>query len=96
VAEGARNEDRNADIGAVVLRRFDREARQRQFADIEFGGAEGAEEDLLRRQRHENRINTVDPHRAVDQRARAVIVADGDRQFEFVHFLFLHFNRRRV
>ena len=49
VAEGARHERRHADIGAVALRGLDREARQRQFANVEFGVAEGAEEDFLRR-----------------------------------------------
>ena len=91
VAEGARQKHRNADIRAVVLRGLHREARERQFADVEFGRAEGAKEDFLRRQGHEDRIDAVDAHGAVDQRARAIIVADRDRQIQFVHFLFLHF-----
>ena len=79
VAERARHEGRHADIGTIALRGLDREARHRQLADVEIHGAEGAEENLLRRQRHEHRIDAVDLHRAVEQRAGAVVVADRDR-----------------
>ena len=47
--------------------------------------AKRAEEDFLRRQRHEHRIDAVDLHGAVDQRAVAVVVADGDGKIELGH-----------
>ncbi len=76
VAEGARHEGGHADIGAVAERGLDREARHRQFADIEVDRPEGAEEDLLRRQLHEHRIDPVDLNGAIEQRARPVIVTN--------------------
>jgi hypothetical protein len=85
VAEGARHEGRHAHIGASTLRGLDREARHRQLADIEVDGAEGAEEDLLRRQRHEDRIDAVDLHRAVEERAHAIVITDRDRKFQLGH-----------
>src|ERR1700751_3568350 len=48
MTEGARNEGRHGDVGAVILRGLDRVARQRQFADIELGSAEGTKENLFR------------------------------------------------
>ncbi len=85
VAERARHEGRHRDIGTIALRRLHRVARHRQFADIELGGAEGAEENLLRHELHIDRIDAVDLHRTVDQRAGAVVVADGDREIELGH-----------
>ena len=85
VAEGARHEGRHRDIGTIALRRLHRVARHRQFADVELGGAEGAEENLLRHELHVDRIDAVDLHRAVEQRAVAVVVADGDREIELGH-----------
>jgi hypothetical protein len=41
---------------------------------------EGAEENLLRIQQHELRIDAVDLHQAIDQRTHPVIVADRDRK----------------
>jgi hypothetical protein len=78
MAEGARGKDRHADIGAIALGRLDGEAAERQLADVEIGVAEGAEEDLLGLESHEDRLHAVDPDSAVDQRANPVIVADGD------------------
>ncbi len=66
MAKGARDEGRHRDIGAVVQRRLDRVARQRQFADVEFGGAEGAKENLLGHERHKDRIDAVDLDAAVE------------------------------
>ena len=63
MAEGARHERRHRDIGTIALRGLDRIARQRQLADIELGGAEGAEEDLLGNERHIDRIDAVDLRR---------------------------------
>jgi hypothetical protein len=54
-------------------------------ADVEIGVAEGAEEDLLRLQQHEHRIDAVDLHAAIDQRAHPVVVADGDAKREPAH-----------
>jgi len=42
--------------------------------------SKSAEEDFLRRQIHENRINAVDPHGSVHQRADPIIVADSHGQ----------------
>ena len=86
MAEGARDEGRHRDIGAVLQRGFDRIARQRQFADVEFRRAESAEKDFLRHQRHIDRIDTVDLHAAVDQGAGAVVIADRDGEVELGHF----------
>src|SRR5580704_17048611 len=85
VAERARDEGRHRDIGTIALRRFHRIARHRQFANVELGGAEGAEENLLRHELHIDRIDAVDLDGAVDQRAGAVIVADRDREIELGH-----------
>jgi len=77
VAEGARQEDGHADIGAVALRDLHQEAAERQLGDVELGVPEGAEEDLLRIERHEDRLDAVDADLAVDERPVAVVVADG-------------------
>ena len=79
VAEHPRHEGRDAHIGTVALRRLHREARHRQFADVEIHGAEGAEEDFLRRQGHEHRVDAIDLDRPVEQRARPVVIADRHR-----------------
>ena len=86
VAESARHECRHRDIRAIVPRGLDRVARQRQFADVEFGGAEGAKENLLGNERHVDRIDAVDLHAAVDQRPGAVVIADRDGEIELGHF----------
>ncbi len=57
--------------------RFHHIARQRQLADVEFLMAEGPEEDLLRLEQHEDRLDTVHPNRAVHKGAHPVIIADG-------------------
>ncbi len=85
MAEGAGDEGRHRDVGTVTLRHLDRIARERQFADVEFGGAEGAKENLLRDQRHIDRVDAVDGDAAVDQRPGPVVLADGDREIEFGH-----------
>src|ERR1700687_968713 len=90
VAKGARDESGHGDIGTVVLRGLDRVARQRQFADIELGGAEGAKEYLLRDERHVDRIDAVDRNAAVDQGTRSIIVAHRDREIELGHFTSSH------
>ena len=87
VAERARHEGRHAHIGEVALRGLHRGARQRQLADVELGMAERAEEDLLRVERHEHRIDAVDLHGAVGERAGAVIVAHRDGETEFRHVM---------
>jgi hypothetical protein len=85
MAEGARHEGRHTDIRAAALRGLDRKTRQRQFADVEFGMAKGAEEDFFRRQHHAGGVDAIDLDGAVDQRARAVIGSDCDGKFEFGH-----------
>ena len=85
VPEGPRDESRDRDIGTIALRRFQGEARQRQFADVEFGAAERTKENLFGAERHEDRVDAVDGDAAVNQRAGAVIVADGDREIELGH-----------
>src|SRR6185369_12671279 len=85
VAEHTRDEGGHADVGAAALRRLHREARERQFADVEFGMTKGAEEDFFRRQGETGRLDTVDLHAAVDQRARTVIRADGNGEIELGH-----------
>ena len=87
VAERARHERRHADIGGFSLRDLDREARQRQFADVELGLTERSEENFLRTERHEYRVYAIDLHEAVGQRPDAVVIADGDGQIELGHEL---------
>ena len=48
--------------------------------------AEGAEEDLLRRERHDDGAHAVDGDAAVEERAGAVVVADRYGQFEHLRF----------
>jgi len=85
VAEAARHEGGHADIGAAPERRFQSEAGERQFANIEIAGAEGAKENLLGHELHEHRIDAVDLHGAIHQRPVAVVVADGDGEIEERH-----------
>src|SRR5581483_658278 len=85
MAEGTRHEGRDADIGTVSLRGLDREARQRQLADVEFRLAKGAEENFLRRKRHAGRLDAVDLYGSVDQCTRAIVRTNGDGQTEFGH-----------
>src|ERR1700733_3857422 len=85
MTKSARDESRHCDVGTIALRGLHRVTRHRQFADVEFGGAEGAEENLLRHELHENRVDTVDLDDTVDQRAGAVIRADGDGKIEIGH-----------
>ena len=80
-----RDEGGHPDIRAIFLRGLYREARQRQFTDIEFGLPEGAKENLFRRQRHAGRLDAIDLDCPVDQRPRAVVGADGDGKIEFGH-----------
>jgi hypothetical protein len=46
---------------------------------------ESTEENLLRIQQHELRIDAVDLHRAIDQWTHPIVVADRDRKLEFAH-----------
>ena len=69
------------------MRGLDRVARQRQFADVELGSAEGTKENLFRDKRHIDRIDAIDLNAAVDQGAGAVIVAHCDRKVELGHSL---------
>jgi hypothetical protein len=85
VTEGPRHERRHPHIGAIAFGGLDREARHRQFTDVEVHAAEGTEEDFLGRQVHEHRIDAVDLHRAVHERTHPVIVADRDGELEFRH-----------
>nr|WP_292038977.1 hypothetical protein [Massilia sp. UBA6681] len=85
VAEGARQEHRHADVGQGAGGGLDGGAGERQLADVEFLGAEGAEEDLFRRERHEDGIDAVDLDGAVDQGAATVVIADGHGELQFVH-----------
>jgi hypothetical protein len=48
--------------------------------NVEILRPQRAKEDLLGRQRHEDGVDAVDLHAAVDQRAVTVVIADGDRQ----------------
>src|SRR6185312_10050251 len=86
----------HGDIGAVAIGGLDRVAAQRQLADIELGLAEGAEEDFLRLQHHEDRVDPVDLHRAVEERPHAVVIADGDRKFELAHCAMLRWPTSRL
>ncbi len=69
------------------MRDLDREARQRQFADVELGLTERSEENFLRTERHEYRVYAIDLHEAVGQRPDAVVIADGDGKIELGHEL---------
>jgi hypothetical protein len=85
MAEAARHERRYPDIGARAERGLQREARQRQLANVEILRAEGAEEYLLRAQLHEHGIDAVDGYGSVDQGPVTVVVADGDRKVQLGH-----------
>src|SRR6516165_138375 len=77
VAERARDEGRYTDIGTIPAGSLDREARQRQLANVEIDTAKCAKEDLLGRQAHEDRVDAVDLHDPVHQRANPVVISDG-------------------
>src|SRR6185312_11220733 len=79
VAEHARGEHRDADIGVVAARGLDGEARQRQLADIELRSTESTEKDLLGLEEHVNRIDSIDRYLPVQERSYPVIVARCDR-----------------
>jgi hypothetical protein len=85
VAECAGDEGRHAHIRTIAVGGFHREARHREFANIEIHAAERTEEDFLGRQVHEHRIDAVDLDRAVHQRTNAVVIADRDGQLELRH-----------
>ena len=85
VTERSRDECRHPHIGTIVLGGLHREARHRQFAEVEIDVAEGTEEDFLRRQIHEHRIDAIDLNRAVHERTHPVVITDRDRQPEFRH-----------
>ena len=85
VAERSRDEGRHRDVGAIALRSLHRVARQRHFADVEFGAAKRAEENLFRTERHVHRVDAVDGHDAVEQGTGAVVVADRDGEIELGH-----------
>jgi hypothetical protein len=55
------------------------EARKRQLADVESLVPHRAEEHLLRRERHDDRVDALDVDGAVDQRAIAVVIANCNR-----------------
>ncbi len=82
VAESPRGEHRNADVRAVAARRSQRKGRQRQLADVERLLAEGAEEDLLRLQVHEDRRAAVDPHAPLRQRPHPVVIPDRNGELQ--------------
>src|SRR6478735_3276590 len=85
VSERTRDESRYSHVGTLALSRLDGKTRHRQFADIEFRMAEGAEENFLRIECHEYRIDAVYLYEPIAQRASAVIVADGNGKIEFGH-----------
>src|SRR5262249_44264804 len=87
MAKGARQKCRYADVGTLALGGTDGKARKRQLAVIEFGVAEGAEEDFLRAQGHDHGVYPIDRNAPVNQRAGAVVIADGDGKLEFGHGL---------
>ena len=76
---------RNSHIGALTKCGFEREARQRQLANVEIHGAEGAEENFFGHEFHEHRIDAVDFDRSVDQRAVAVVIPNRDGEVEQRH-----------
>ena len=55
-------------------------AAEGEFADVELGVTERPEEDLLGHQQREGRVDPVDLHGPVDQRAGTIVIADRDRQ----------------
>jgi hypothetical protein len=80
MAERARREDRETDIGAGSASDMQQEGARRQFADIELGALERTPEHLFRRHGHEFEPVPLDADRAVEQAARAVEIAARDRQ----------------
>src|SRR5215467_2841679 len=85
VAKSARHEGRHAHIGTIALVGLEGETRHRQFTDIEFRPTKSAEKNLLRIERHEYRIDTVDPDKPIRQGTGAVIVADSYGNIKFGH-----------
>ncbi len=80
VAEDARGEDRDADIGAGAARGIGDVAAERQLGDVEIGAGEGAGEHLLMRRGDEFGRATQNGDAAVDDTPRTIVVATGDRQ----------------
>jgi hypothetical protein len=80
MAEDAGGEDRNADIGAGAARDVHHVAAEGELGDVEIGAREGAEEHLLVRGRDELGRAAGDGDAAIEDAARAVVVAAGYRQ----------------
>ena len=59
--------------------------RNKWPSSIVTSRTKGAEEGLLGAERHDDRVDAVDPDRAVDQRPGAVVVSDRDGQGELGH-----------
>src|SRR4029453_15942015 len=85
VAEDARYESRDADIGRGAPRDRAQIARERQLRDIELVELEGAVEDLLRIERQIGDRAAVDLHASVPDCRRAVVVAACDRDRHLDH-----------
>ncbi len=80
VPEQPRHEGRDRDVVRVAACRGHDVARQRDLADVELAELEGAVERLLRLQRDRRDVAALDRRAAVEQRARAVVVADRQAQ----------------
>ena len=87
MAEDARHEGRNADIGRGAGRDRADVARERNLRDVEFLESEGAVENLLRIERQVGHRAALDLDPAVLDRLRAVVIAAGDRYRHFHHFV---------
>jgi hypothetical protein len=87
VAKGPGGKDGNADVRTIAGCCFQGKAAQREFADVELGMADGAEENLLRHEEREDRIDAVDLHGTVHERACAIVIPDCNGEVQLWHIL---------
>ena len=86
VAERARREHRQRDVGRAALRRGDEEVAERELGDVELGALEGAAEEALELAGLPFDLEAGDAHAAVEERPGAVEVAERAGQFHALGF----------
>ena len=84
VPEQPRHERRDRDVMRVAAGERQQIAAHRDFGDVEFLEFERAVERFLRRQRDRGDVAALDRRAAVEQRRGAVVVADGQAQFQAI------------
>jgi hypothetical protein len=85
VPKGARRKDRQRHEPAVVLGGERHDLGERHLGDVEFAVERRAVEDLLDRQAQHGQVDAAGGHRAVEQIAHVVVVADRERERKAGH-----------